>query len=137
MSKEKSAEDVVAEISNLVQEIKFFDLLTYVFVTRAFELELLRASCAKDLEDLWYALNTSQRIDFAVVNAIRQLYPFILSLEAEEDVQVLKIIYGIERVQLELDRLILEEAAKGRVEKVYEELMKTLIKSMLARSSTG
>jgi len=140
MTKEKSVEDVVAEISNLAREIKFFDLLTYVFAMRALELELLRASGAKSPEDTWSALNATRRIDSTVVNAIRELYPFLFSLEVEGmqvGEQVLKIIYGIERVQLELDRLILEEAAKGRVEKVYEELLKTLVRSMLNRSSTG
>jgi len=34
-------------------------------------------------------------------------------------------------VQAELDMLILEEAAKGRVDEVYEELLKMLIKSIL------
>ena len=138
MHKIRSIEDVVAEISNLAQEIKFFDLLTYVFVTRALALELLRTNLVKNPDALQNALNATRGIDSAVVNAIRQLYPFLLSLETEEGVQVgeqvLRIIYEIERVQLELDRLILEEGAKSRVDKVYEELLKTLIKSMLASS---
>jgi len=140
MHKIRSIEDVVAEISNLAQEIKFFDLLTYVFVTRALALELLRTNLVKNPDALQNALNATRGIDSAVVNAIRQLYPFLLSLETEEGVQVgeqvLRIIYEIERVQLELDRLILEEGAKSRVDKVYEELLKTLIKSMLASRST-
>ena len=130
-----SVEDVVAEISNLAREIKFFDLLTYIFAMRALELELLRESEKMDLERVQKILNITRHIDSTVVNSIRQLYPFLLALEAKEGVQVgeqvLKVITGIERVQAELDMLILEEAAKGRVDEVYEELLKMLIKSML------
>ncbi len=37
----KALEEVIETISSLAQGIKFFDLLTYIFTTRALELELL------------------------------------------------------------------------------------------------
>lgn len=73
-----------------------------------------------DLERVQKILNITRRVDSTFLNAIRQLYPFLLTLEAKEGVQVgeqvLKVITGIERVQAELDMLILEEARNGRVE---------------------
>lgn len=83
----KALEDVVAEISNLAREIKFFDLLTYIFAMRALELEFLRESEKMDLE-VHKTLNITRHIDSTVVNSIRQLYPFLLTLEAKEGVQV-------------------------------------------------
>lgn len=134
----KALEDVVARISNLAQEIKFFDLLTYVFITRAFELELLKECEIRNLEEVQNTINVTRRIDFTIFNTIRQLYPFLLSLEAKEGVQVgkdiLKIIHGIEKVQAELDMLILKEAMNGRIDEVYEvydDMLKMLVKSMV------
>lgn len=131
----KTIEDVVTKISNLAQEIKFFDLLTYIFTTRAFELELLKECEMRNLEKVQNTLNVTRRIDFTVFNTIRQLYPFLLSLEAKEGLEVgediLKIIHGIENAQAELDMLILEEAMNGRIDEVYEDMLKMLVKSMI------
>lgn len=131
----KTLEDVVTKISNLAQEIKFFDLLTYIFTTRAFELELLKECEMRNLEKVQNTLNVTRRIDFTVFNTIRQLYPFLLSLEAKEGLEVgediLKIIHGIENAQAELDMLILEEAMNGRIDEVYEDMLKMLVKSMI------
>jgi len=131
----KTIEDVVTKISNLAQEIKFFDLLTYIFTTRAFELELLKECEMRNLEKVQNTLNVTRRIDFTVFNTIRQLYPFLLSLEAKEGLEVgediLKIIHGIENAQAELDMLILEEAMNGRIDEVYEDMLKMLVRSMI------
>jgi len=126
---------VVAEISNLASEIKFFDLLTYIFATRAFELKLLRASSARNSEEVRVVLSVTRHIDYTILNTIRQLYPFLFSLETKEGIhageRVLKLISWIENVQAYLDRLILDEMANGRLDEVYEELLKRLIRRML------
>ena len=129
--------NIIAEISNLAQEVRAtgfcFDPLTLIFVTRAFELDLIRTLGVKSPEDVWRILNLLRRIDTAVVSAIRQHYPFLLSLEVRKRIQIgdkiLKVVHRIERIQSELDELILEAAKSGNVEKVYEDLFKMLIET--------
>ncbi|MBO8181149.1 MAG: hypothetical protein H0Z19_11885 [Archaeoglobus sp.] len=131
----KAVEDAVVEISNLAREIKFFDLPTYIFATRALEMELLKIIEARDPEDVQTVLNVTRLIDSTILNALRHLYPFLLLLEAKEGLQagerVLKLITGIEMMQVELDRLILNDAINGRMDEVYDELLKMLIRGML------
>jgi len=131
----KAIEDVIAKISNLAREMEFFDLFTYIFTTRALEMEILRKSEARSPEEIRIVLSVTKHIDSTIFNAIRQLYPFLFSMEVKQGVEVgyhvLKVIHGIEKAQAELDMLILEDAMNGRIEKVYEELLKILIKSMV------
>lgn len=107
------------------------DLLTYIFVTRAFEFQFVRALKSKRPEDIWTVMDQRRRMDEAAVNAVRNLYPVLLSLDDEVAETILRAIHRLEHIQGEIDDFILEAAKSGKAEVAYRRLFEGLLKASL------
>ena len=143
MKKEKNLiEDcgIISTFMELAKNVRktgvCLDLLTYIFATRVFELELVKALRASRPEVIWEVMNARRRVDAAIVNVFRELYPVLLSLNDEVAEVVFRVIHRLDDIQLEIDDFILEVAKSGKAEVAYRRLFEELLRASLDLQST-
>jgi len=137
--KRHAIEGLVSRLINLAKDVRktgvCLDLLTYLFASRAFELELVKALKASRLEDVWEVMNARRGMDAAIVNAVRSLYPILLKLESDVGETVLRVIHRLDDIQLEIDDFILKAAKSGKAEIAYQRLLEELLRNSLDTKS--